>query len=184
MIELYGRNVNRVFPEGIQLLKDCGREISPRGELTLEMEEPVSSCYLQPQERVLFYKERDANPFFHFFESLWILAGREDVEFLQYFNKRISQYSDNGKIFHGAYGKRLGFDLAVEPELWKYSQIQNLIEVLKKDRHSRRGVLCLWQPMMDLNIPSKDIPCNDLIFVKIRDDRLNITVCCRSNDIL
>ena len=35
-----------------------------------------------------------------------------------------------------------------------------------------------------MGIKSKDIPCNDLIFLKIRENKLNITVCCRSNDMI
>ena len=32
------------------------------------------------------------------------------------------------------------------------------------------------------HVESKDIPCNDLIMFKLRDGKLDITVCCRSND--
>jgi hypothetical protein len=36
---------------------------------------PVMSVTSIPTERVLFDPARDANPFFHLFESLWMLAG-------------------------------------------------------------------------------------------------------------
>jgi len=45
-------------------------------------------------------------------------------------------------------------------------------------------VLQIWDKKLDLNVTSKDIPCNDLIFLKVRDGVLNITVCCRSNDMI
>jgi hypothetical protein len=45
-------------------------------------------------------------------------------------------------------------------------------------------VLQIWDSIYDLNYDSKDIPCNDLIMLKIRDGRLNMTVCNRSNDII
>src|SRR3990170_4411256 len=63
----------------------------------LMVEEPVIVSYDQPRERVLFNQARDANPFFHLYESLWMLAGRNDVASLAYYNSKISQYSDDEK---------------------------------------------------------------------------------------
>jgi hypothetical protein len=40
---------------------------------------PVVTCYSAPTQRVLFSPMRDANPFFHLMEALWMLAGRDDV---------------------------------------------------------------------------------------------------------
>ena len=71
-----------------------------------ELLEPCCIVYNNPCERVLFYPERDANPVFHFMESLWMLAGRRDVEWISMFNNGISQYSDDGVLFHAAYGHR------------------------------------------------------------------------------
>src|SRR5271154_5758040 len=64
------------------------RIVSPRGMETIEWKGVFITEYEKPDERVLFSQTRDANPFFHFFESLWILAGREDVEFLAQFNPK------------------------------------------------------------------------------------------------
>lgn len=158
------------------------RKVSPRGMETIEWKGVFTTVYEKPCERVLFSDARDANPYFHFFEALWILAGREDVEFLAQFNPKMRDYSDDGVIFHAPYGHRLratqGFD-----------QIDKVIEVLKNDHDTRQAVLQIWDAKSDLiwakgNTVSKDVPCNDLIFLKIRDDGLNISVCCRSNDVL
>jgi hypothetical protein len=101
------RNVNSAFVQGIELIRQYGVARKSRYGDVLEIPEPVTTVYEKPLERVLFDPIRDANPFFHLFESLWILAGRDDVEWLVQFNKRMAEFSDNGETFHGAYGKRL-----------------------------------------------------------------------------
>lgn len=175
MITITVRNVNHALPVALALLRDNGIEVAPRGKPTLEIASPVTTVYQRPLERVLFSKLRNANPFFHLFESMWILAGRQDVEFLSFFNSRISQYSDDGEVFHAPYGHRLLNYRGV-------NQVNRAIAMLIKDPDSRRAVLCIWDPLRDLNAESSDIPCNDLIMLKLRDGLLHITVMCRSND--
>ena len=106
MEHIMARNVSDgLFLTKLSLL-ECGQQENTRNGLVLEFPTPFCVTYSHPTERVLFYPERDANPFFHLMESLWMLAGRNDVEWISKYNKRISQYSDDGKTFHGAYGHR------------------------------------------------------------------------------
>lgn len=171
------RNVNEALPRALLLLKEHGKRVSPRGMATLEYPGPVITSYKFPDEMVLFNPLRDANPFFHFFESLWILAGRMDVAFLKFFNSRMAEYSDDGVTFHAPYGFRLRSAQEVD-------QIEACIEKLRTDPDSRQAVMQIWDADSDLTVRSKDIPCNDLIFLKIRDKELHMTVCCRSNDVV
>jgi hypothetical protein len=175
MHTINARNVNDALPAGLGLLYEKGKPHTARGAETLEYPGPVATVYHCPTERVLFDPDRNANPFFHFFESLWILAGRNDVEFLASFNSKMRDYSDNGTSFHGAYGWRLHSP---------FDQVREVIELLKRDPDTRRAVLSIWNPALDLNYDSKDIPCNDLVMFKVRSGRLNMTVCNRSNDIV
>lgn len=181
MLSLVDRNVNHVFPVAMIHLTNGAvtREIAPRGQKTLEYLTPVCSTYLRPQERVLFIPGRGANPFFHFFEALWILAGREDVEFLAQFNPRMAEYSDNGQVFHAPYGRRLR---RCGETHW--DQLAEVIALLQADPDTRRAVLQIWDADLDLGTDSKDLPCNTTIYLKIREGRLHMTVCNRSNDAL
>jgi thymidylate synthase len=157
-------------------LRSQGIPVSPRGADTLEFPMPVCTTYMNPLERVLFEPKRDANPFFHLMESLWILGGRDDSEFPSQFNQGLLKYSDDGKVFHAAYGHRLrscGRD-----------QLSLIVDKLKSDHDTRQAVLQIWDFHKDLNVVSKDIPCNCSIFFKIRNDKLNMTVCNRSNDVI
>lgn len=174
MITLKVRNVNHALPRALAMLRDDGKRIAPRGQPTLEMSEPVATCYTCPEEMVLFDQQRDANPFFHFFEALWILAGRRDVEFLAHFNKRMADYSDDGSTFHAPYGYRLR-------EGFGFDQIETAIEKLAQSPDTRQVVLSIWDPAQDY-LPSKDIPCNDMLMFKVRDGELRMLVANRSND--
>lgn len=171
------RNVNQALAVLRELtLQDyLWRKVSPRGMETMEYRGTFITEYEKPLERVLFSAARDANPFFHFMEALWILGGRQDVIFLDRYNSQMKQYSDDGIIFHAAYGHRLRrhFDR---------DQILQVIKLLRNDPDTRRAVLCIWDPDEDLNVESKDIPCNDMVFFKLREGILDMTVANRSND--
>jgi hypothetical protein len=133
---------------------------------------------------VLFDPVRDANPFFHLFEAMWILAGRSDVRTLSWFNSRMKDYSDDGETFHAPYGHRLrkvqGFD-----------QLDTVVRHLRANPYSRQAVLQIWDAQLDLNTTTRDLPCNDMIMLRICDEPgcfhpsgklLHMTVLCRSND--
>ena len=143
---------------------------------------PVATVYTKPRERVLFDETRDCNPFFHFFEGLWMLAGRNDVKFLDRFTKNMGLYSDDGKTLHGAYGHRWRYHF---PDLGTNVHLDQLDEIIRHLQHSpesRRAVLQMWDPCVDLVAPGKDVPCNTAIYFYIREGELTMTVTNRSND--
>lgn len=70
------------------------------------VEEPVTLSFTQPMERLLVNQARDANPFFHLYEALWMLDGRNDVASLQHYVSTFGDYSDDGQVIHDAYGYR------------------------------------------------------------------------------
>lgn len=168
-------NVNEALPHGLRLLQTHGKPTASRGLNVIRVPGPVMTVYLNPTRRVLFDSVRDANPFFHLIESLWIIAGSNKVDLPRYFLEGIARFSDDGQTFHGAYGHRLrhahGFD-----------QIEMAIAVLKEKPDTRQVVLSIWHPQMDLGAVTKDVPCNDMLMFDIVEGKLNMTVCNRSND--
>lgn len=150
------------------------RELNARGTRTLEITTPFVTEYVFPRERVLFDPRRDANPFFHLFESLWIISEWNDVKTLAYFLPNIRDYSDDTNTFHGAYGFRMRM----------FNQIKNVVKELRRDQDSRRAVIALWIPSLDAGYRGKDMPCNTTLYFKIREGALNLTICNRSNDMI
>jgi hypothetical protein len=179
-MQIVARNVDDALYQALRFFKEgLGKRVSSRVGDTLEMENPVITTLLMPDERVLFQPVRDANPFFHFFEALWMLQGRDDVQFVGKMVKRMYDFSDDGDRMQGAYGWRwrnaFGFD-----------QIQAVIQLLQNDPNTRRAVIAMWSPVSDLRLGqrSRDIPCNTQIYFKLREGRLRMTICNRSNDVI
>lgn len=182
---IHARNVNDAYYAGTQLLASSGVRTESRNGPVLRITDPVTTVYQRPCERVLFDVRRNANPFFHFFEALWMLNGQNDVATMDQFLSSFKQFSDDGEVFHGAYGHRWRhWPVKTSTYDQEIDQIAVAIAMLKKDPDSRRVVIGMWDPVRDLNAQSKDIPCNDLIKFSIRDGYLNMTVFCRSNDIV
>lgn len=175
-MEIKVRNVNEAFSEIFWRMKALDLEPEDtRNGPAFVMPEPVTTIYTHPAERVLFNRKRDCNPVFHLMESIWMMAGRNDVAFLTQFNKNMANFSDDGVKFNAAYGYRwrhhFGFD-----------QIRSVIKILQKDPASRQAVVQIWDSA-DLKKTTKDKACNTQIIFDLRHGSLNMTVYNRSNDI-
>lgn len=184
-----GRNVHQILPLGLRYLTECGIPRPSRVGDVLVAPGPVTTVFENPRERVLFWAERDASPWLHFFESLWILAGRNDLAFMSQFVKRFADYSDDGATLHGAYGHRLRHWFS-NGNAHSNDQLQIAIDELRANPLSRRVVLQLWDAEEDLGRNGKDLPCNQQLFLNVglgrRDERnrLHMMVTCRSHDII
>lgn len=176
------RNADEALLEAMYLLRHVGIDETSRNGPVRVAPEPVCTVYTHPLERVVLHPVRDANPFFHFMEALWMLDGRNDVATVKEFNSRIDKYSDDGEVLHGAYGFRWR-------EWFSFDQLEHLIALLKAEPDTRRAVLTMWSPSGDLvasegvgGIHMKDVPCNTHAYFDRRGGVLNMTVMCRSND--
>jgi thymidylate synthase len=149
---------------------------------------PVTTIFSYPSNKVLFSPLRDANPFFHMLEALWMLNGEDDAAFLNNyvssFGPRFAESDGHRSWLHGAYGyrwrKAFGFD-----------QLYAIVEKLSANPDDRQAVLQMWDcnseafdGCNDLLGMWKDRPCNTHIYFRVNDDKLDMTVCCRSNDMI
>jgi thymidylate synthase len=188
---IHARNVNEALLLGLLALKEEGVDRDSRnGPVTL-FPGPVTTLYTKPQERVVFYPERDANPFFHFMESLWMLAGRRDVFWVSQFAANITNYTDDGVNFHGAYGYRWrNHFLETNPGDQQYGpgvidQLGTIANLLRNNPDDRRVVLQMWDTQADLGLEGKDFPCNLMATFRINPyGKLDMTVFNRSNDMI
>jgi hypothetical protein len=180
------RNVNHAFHEAWWWLKVAGETATSRNGEVIRAPGPVITMYERPTERVLFNPLRNANPFFHLMEALWMLAGRNDVEFPAYYVARMKDYSDNGVLLHGAYGFRWRNAFLDPDEAEPIDQLSYLADHLRNNPESRRAVLAMWSAEHDMPVleQTRDLPCNTHVYFQIREGALNMTVLCRSNDLL
>lgn len=173
-------NVDNGLRTVISTLSNEGVPRESRAGNVLEINSPA--CVMWSPDAPIVSRDpvRDANPFFALAESMWMLAGRSDLAFLVHYNSSFGQFSDDGKEVRGsAYGKRWRSwfkDENGQP----IDQFPKLLAELSNPL-TRRAVLLMWDAQ-DLNLDSKDVPCNDMIFFLVRDGELDMTVCNRSND--
>jgi hypothetical protein len=119
-----------------------------------------------------------------------MLAGREDVKPLLYYNSNIGEVaSDDGLVFNGAYGYRWRHVPGEEdktPNGQSVDQLPIIIDQLKRKPESRRAVLSMWNVVSDLLKidTTKDVCCNTHVYFLINRGRLDMTVCNRSNDLI
>lgn len=209
-MHLFTRNVGTAFKTLVEIFqshqtpgpytkdwshKDCTvvREATRNGPV-LRIAEPVTITYERPRERVLFNIVRDCNPGFHLYEALWMLAGRNDVAPLAYYNKQMREYSDDGGTLNGAYGHRWRHAHARQSPNrtgpGQVDQLDAIVHHLSRNPTSRRAVLTMWNTEDDLlkagdhpersgnfynkGLPlpaSKDISCNLNVMFALRTIR-------------
>lgn len=176
MWNLEARNVNDLYPLLCKLLMEKGVLSESRNGRVRVAPGPTVIKIKQPWERVLLDPYRDANPIFHLLEAVWMLAGRNDVDFVTRFNSNMASFSDDGSTFNAAYGHR-----------WRYhfgfDQLEKVIDMLSADPNDRRTVITMWDPA-DLNKITKDVACNLQIMPRIIDGALEFTTTNRSNDLI
>ena len=179
MYQVYARNVQQALFRGLELLETSGVKRDSRNGPVTVLPGPVVTHYEKPLERVLLWPKRDANPFFHLYESLWMLAGRNTVKDLTPIVARMQDFSDDGVTLHSAYGHRWHHH-------WAFNQIDIIIAELRESPDSRRAVLQMWDPLTDLGRNLKDLPCNTNAYFQVNplSGHLDMTVCNRSNDII
>lgn len=191
------RNVSEAYARGLEMLQASGVPEPSRAGDVIVMPCPVVTAYAVPTERVLTDPRRDANPFFHLFEALWMLAGRNDApwldQFVGDFSKRFGE-TDRGGDQWGAYGHRWR-------NHWDMDQLDVVVRRLLRSPVDRRVVIQMWDPHYDLWDPEqseasmepRDVPCNTQAYPRLRQIRqeddfnhivLDLTICCRSNDMI
>lgn len=199
MIVIGARNVNYALWAGANYLRHEGVQQDSRNGPVLRAPYPVTTVYERPDERVMLHPGRDANPFFHLYESLWMLAGRNDLPPLVAMVKNMANFSDDGgKTQPGAYGHRWRRHFGVHGEedtgigmmpTWTpRDQLAWAIRRLKADPNDRRVVIQMYDANVDQDAADnggRDIPCNLMACPTISTEgRLDLTVFCRSNDMV
>ena len=147
-----------------------GEEASPRGMKTREIEDAV--IHINDIYHALPLKiGRGTVPGIGAVEACQLLSGTSFPQTVIAVGPQFKNYTEDSGIFHGAYGLRTN------------GQYDAVIAKLKNDSDSRQAVVTIWNPEYD-NQPSKrDYPCTVLHQFRIRNNRLNMSVYMRSNDV-
>lgn len=190
-------SVPESYPTLLEYVLRYGHEVSPRGMMTREIT-PATVVIHNPRKRVIDHPVRKLNYGFMVGELLWILQGKNDLSVAHY-NRQWANFTDDGEILNGAYGQRIfnwdggegffesdemiGQLKSLEYREVRINQFAEVYRKLRDDRYSRQGTIVLFDPTKDF-LPTKDVPCTNLMRFSIRDDRLNAMVVMRSNDLI
>ena len=138
----------------------------------------IKNCIIEiknPSTQDLNFGCRDISLKYANAELEWYWSGNNSCEDIGKYASMWLRLTDDGKTSNSAYGyilhKKYGRD-----------QLKEIIELLKKDKYSRRAILNISDPRLN-KIETKDLQCTIAIHFLIRNDRLEETVYMRSNDV-
>jgi len=154
----------------VQHVLKHGKEVAPRGQKTREIEDAVIRIE-NPYDTLPLGINRGTVPGIGAVEAMQLLGGVSAHELLVAVGPQFKAYTNDDGTFHGAYGPRT------------QNQYAPIIERLKKDPDSRQALVTIWDPSLDLEDGKRDYPCTTLHQFRIRDNKLNMSVYMRSNDV-
>ena len=108
------------------------------------------------------------------------MAGSNSVDFIAYYSKNWSSFSDDGEHIRGScYGKKIFGKTDGGISGW-----ERIKSDLRTDRATRRALLSFFDLESGPTITRKDLACITSIQFLIRNDQLNCIASLRSNDVI
>lgn len=105
-------------------------------------------------------------------EALQLIGGFSEPALLFAASGNFRRYVEDDGRFWGAYGERIGDQLAA------------VLGKIESDRDTRQAVVTLWNPALDNVLGRRDYPCTvALNFTLTPDDRLEMRTLMRSQDV-
>lgn len=133
-----------------------------------------------PRQRVLLLDQRTVNLPFHLAEALWYLAGRNDVEMMAHYAPSFRRSSIDGQILTGmAYGSTMMRPASGGQGESQWSQLLNN---LRTDPDTKRGVLGMYDPHSLPSASNPDVACTMYWQFLLRGGELRLSVSMRAND--
>lgn len=174
-------HVSEALPRLLNVL-ETANEVGSRAGRTRELCH-VGITLTEPWRREVILDHRKPSIAAQIAETMWVLAGRDDIGWLGHYLPRAKDFSDDGATWRAGYGKRLRNWPRRDGSGDVIDQFRFVLETLKQSPGSRQAVMSIWDPVIDTN-PGKDIPCNDWLSFSSRLGKLDLHVGVRSNDII
>ena len=197
------KGINSFLVGMAQILLTSGVKRMTRGFVCYELPYPVIIKITNPVSRIITLQERRWNFTLPFAESLWMASGRNDLELVSHYVKKMCDFSDDLNYMRAAYGPRMRYyngtkddykigvgtlEKKVKNNNIDIDQFQFIIKAFKKDPNTRQAIITMNDPAKDLftndlNLKvTKDFPCTCTIqFIKV-NDKLDVIAHMRSND--
>ena len=154
----------------VQHVLKNGKEVAPRGMKTREIEDAIIRID-DVYNTLPLGVGRGTVPGIGAVEACQLIAGASTPKLVIAIGPQFANYTEDNGLFHGAYGIRT------------QSQYAPIVERLKADPDTRQAVATIWNPELDLLANKRDYPCTILHQFRIRNNKLNMSVYMRSNDV-
>ncbi len=199
MYAIENSGINDFLVKASQLLLKDGVKRETRGYVCYELPEPALFKINNPTARIVTIKERKWNKTLPYAESLWIASGRNDLDYICSYLKKMKDFSDDGVYMRGGYGPRLRHyngetnDYQIKDTAsMGVDQLRYVSKCFEEDSETRRATIVFGDINKDCFSNgkelkhSKDIPCTrELHFMKQANiNKLDLVVKMRSNDLI
>lgn len=176
MIAFEGKTVNEVWEQAFAALnkqasegfKDSSRDGSVVGEFL-----DAVFCVEDPTCNIVSSPIRNMPMRYAVGELAWYLSGSNRVADISRYAKKWVDISDDGLTNNSAYGYRI-------QQYYGFDQWDHIKSMIKKDPNTRQAVIHIKDAS---DVPTKDTPCTVYLQFFLRNNKLNLSVHMRSNDI-
>jgi thymidylate synthase len=196
--------VNAFLVGMAQLLLKEGIERKTRGYKCFELPTPFVAKIINPTARLITVPARNWNFTLPYVESLWLASGRNDIQMVAYYVKKMLDFSDDQSTMRAGYGPRLRYFNGIADDYntgfvhehlvtenaktVEIDQFEFVEKSFHKDPFTRQAIISIGDPAKDCFTEehelkkTKDFPCTrDIQFIR-NDNKLDLIVHMRSND--
>lgn len=166
---LTGKTFAEVYQKLVGEIFENGEVVKPRGMETRELLQETF-CIEDPASNLAYIPNRMFSIVHAVWESYLLFVKNNEVKVASMFNKEVRRFSDDGKTLYGSYGYRIA------------ESIPAVINKLKMDKDTRQALLTIHR-VEDTSARTLDTPCTITLQFTIRNNKLNMHVYMRSNDI-
>jgi thymidylate synthase len=154
-----------------------GFESAPRDQKVKEIIN-YSIVLNNPRNRVITFKERKTSLKYLLGEFIWYLSGSSSVNDINMYSKFWEAIAKDDGTVNSNYGTRIFGHTSLYP----FNQWEKVKELLRKDSDSRQAIIRI-NHADDYTYENKDVPCTLSLQFFIRNNKLDLIVNMRSNDI-
>lgn len=182
MIQTFGPeflSLDEAFLAAMKALLQQGDQRAPRALPTRELA-PFSFTITDPRRRYISVSERRWSIVYAIAELVWHLRGSDSTDEVAFYAPRWRHIANGSPTIIGSsYGAKMFRRTDGRPSQW-----DRALAVLRQDKDSRRAVIHLSSPDLDLLDPGSDIACAMTLQLLLRDGRLDAICTMRSNDVV
>ena len=167
--EILSQSLNFQVKRLIGEIETLGYESAPRGQKVREI--VLQTLRIDPTFPLMDFESRPFNWKYFMGEIAWYMSRDNHVDFINNFSSFWNNIADGSGHVNSNYGKLLFGE-----------QLQWVLDSLKADPNTRQAIAFVNQPKFQYE-GNKDFVCTMYLNFWIRDNKLNMKVQMRSNDI-